>query len=57
MPFYNLLPCYHGQNDIGDLPRQSLPLVLVLFVTLLQNEDEHLQHLEQAKTKQHGIIS
>lgn len=41
----HLLLGNHGKYDVGNLSGQSLPLVLILFVTLLQHEDEHLQHL------------
>ena len=40
-----LLLADHGQDDVGDLARKPLPLVLILFMTLLQHQDEHLQHL------------
>lgn len=36
----------HGKYDVSNLSRQTLPLVLILFVTLLQYKNEHLQHLD-----------
>lgn len=41
----NLLSGQHREDDVGHLPRQPLPLVLALLVALLQDQDEHLQHL------------
>lgn len=41
-----LLLSNHGKDDVSNLSGQSLPLVLILFVTLLQHKDEHLQHLK-----------
>lgn len=46
-----LLLSNHGKYDVSNLSGQSLPLVLVLFVTLLQHKNEHLQHLDTEKTK------
>lgn len=43
----NLLPGQHREDDVGYLPRQPLPLVLALLVALLQDQDEHLQHLHR----------
>lgn len=37
----------HRKYDISNLSGQSLPLVLILFVTLLQYKDEHLQNLHE----------
>lgn len=42
----HLLLSNHGKYDIGYLPGQSLPLVLVFFVTLLEYKNKHLQHLQ-----------
>jgi hypothetical protein len=43
----NLLLGQHGQDDVCDLPREPFPLVLILLVALLQDKDEHLQHLQE----------
>lgn len=44
--FCYLLFGNHGKYDVSNLSGQSFPFVLILFVTLLQHEDEHLQHLK-----------
>lgn len=45
LAFSYLLLGNHGKYDISNLSGKSLPFVLILFVTLLQYKDEHLQHL------------
>ncbi len=44
---FHLLFGNHGKYDISNLSGQSLPFVFILFVTLLQYKDEHLQHLQR----------
>lgn len=51
-----LLLSNHGKYDVSNLSGQSLPLVLVLFVTLLQHKNEHLQHLDTEKNKDLCIL-
>lgn len=50
--FSYLLLSNHGKNDVSNLPGQSLPLVFILFVTLLQHKDEHLQHLQHTSGRE-----
>lgn len=51
-----LLPSDHGKYDISYLPGQSLPFILVFFVTLLQYKNEHLQHLQDMKNAENQDI-
>lgn len=37
----------HGKYDVCNLSGQPLPLVFILFVTLLEHKDKHLQHLQR----------
>ena len=41
----DLLSFEQGQQAVGDLARESLPFVLTLLATLVQHDDEQLQHL------------
>lgn len=51
-----LLLSNHGKYDIGYLPGQSLPLILVFFVTLLEYKNKHLQHLQDMKKAEKSIL-
>lgn len=52
-----LLLSNHGKYDIGYLPGQSLPLILVFFVTLLEYKNKHLQHLQDMEKAEKSILS
>lgn len=55
----HLLSGEHREDGVGYLPREPPPLVFALLVALLQDQNEHLEHLRgewtQSPTRRHTL--